>query len=275
MERWLRAVLLGLFVGYVVHLFSQPSEEELDPTLVFQVLDKNGDGFLSLEEFLELQPVAAKAETVLTIYCLFTPLLTDTMDQDLEKASITLKGLLDWQAPFRNRTSLSREDIKALLPSQEIHPGDVWYMVEPEHIELDELSTRYTPTIPSKKTAAHTLHKVLSMFHPNVFIQTRFNPRGTVATVRAQNSEFLDIVFRCHAEFQLNRSPLLPFWFTPAQFMGRLIVARNASTVVHFNMSVPSDRKLNVDMEWGSKLINGDMEVDIGFIPQMKLEKIG
>ena len=51
---------------------------------------------------------------------------------------------------------------------------------------------------------------------------------------------------RIHAEFQLNQPPLLPFWFSPAQFSGRLIVTRNGSHIEAFEMEVPNDKTLNV-----------------------------
>ena len=49
-----------------------------------------------------------------------------------------------------------------------------------------------------------------------------------------------------HAEFQLNEPPLQPFWFTPAYFSGNLIISRNATSVLYFNLAVPNHNKLNV-----------------------------
>jgi len=51
---------------------------------------------------------------------------------------------------------------------------------------------------------------------------------------------------RAHAEFQLNKEPNYPFWFTPAQFMGRLIISKNGSRLEYFEMHVPTDKALNV-----------------------------
>ncbi|CAF4372621.1 unnamed protein product, partial [Adineta steineri] len=53
-----------------------------------------------------------------------------------------------------------------------------------------------------------------------------------------------------HAEFQLNTPPYHPFWYTPAQFQGRLIIRDDASEITYFNMYVPNEKRLNVDMEW-------------------------
>ncbi len=51
---------------------------------------------------------------------------------------------------------------------------------------------------------------------------------------------------RMHAEFQINEPPDLAFWFTPAQFAGRLLITRNGAHVEDFQMFVPADKKLNV-----------------------------
>ena len=55
-------------------------------------------------------------------------------------------------------------------------------------------SNRHYPT-PVKGRLA-ILYKLLSMFHPRPFLLTRFGPQGTVACVRAESEDYLDIVFR-------------------------------------------------------------------------------
>ena len=59
---------------------------------------------------------------------------------------------------------------------------------------------------------------------------------------------FIDILFpfRIHAEFQLNVPPAYPFWFTPAQFTGHIIMDRKAERVLDFHMYVPNNKRLNV-----------------------------
>lgn len=109
-------------------------------------------------------------------------------------------------------------------------------------------------------------------------------------------------VCRIHAEFQLNDVPDFPFWFTPGQFTGNIIISRDASHVRNFHLYVPGDRwslstqlvlmllwapevpvwpggfspcprSLNVDMEWlyGASE-SSNMEVDIGYLPQVQLQ---
>ena len=57
---------------------------------------------------------------------------------------------------------------------------------------------------------------------------------------------FLLSVRRVHAEFQLNEEPHYPFWFTPAQFAGRLIITKDADHVEFFELLVPTTKALNI-----------------------------
>lgn len=81
---------------------------------------------------------------------------------------------------------------------------------------------------------------------------------------------------RIHAEFQLSEPPDFPFWFSPGQFTGHIILSKDATHVRDFRLFVPNHRSLNVDMEWlyGASE-SSSMEVDIGYIPQMELEATG
>ncbi|ETE68063.1 Mannosyl-oligosaccharide 1,2-alpha-mannosidase IC [Ophiophagus hannah] len=82
--------------------------------------------------------------------------------------------------------------------------------------------------------------------------------------------------FRIHAEFQLNEPPDFPFWFSPAQFTGYIVFSKDSSHVREFKLFVPNNRSLNVDMEWlYGALESSNMEVDIGYLPQMELESLG
>ena len=51
---------------------------------------------------------------------------------------------------------------------------------------------------------------------------------------------------RCHAEFQLHEPPELPFWFTPAQFAGRLVISKDFSHIAMFEMELPTIKTLNI-----------------------------
>lgn len=85
---------------------------------------------------------------------------------------------------------------------------------------------------------------------------------------------------RAHVEFQLNQEPHLPFWFTPAQLAGRLIINYKATHIEFFEFALPTDRQLNIgklllnccnvpcilcaDMEWITAADGSNNEVDIG-----------
>ena len=54
---------------------------------------------------------------------------------------------------------------------------------------------------------------------------------------------------RLHAEFQLNERSNVPFWFTPAQFTGSLIISHDLRHIQYFKIYVPAKRRLNVGKE--------------------------
>ena len=47
-------------------------------------------------------------------------------------------------------------------------------------------------------------------------------------------------------EFQLNQEPHLPFWFTPAQFAGRLVIDFKATHIEFFELKLPTQKQLNI-----------------------------
>jgi len=55
-------------------------------------------------------------------------------------------------------------------------------------------SNRYFPPRVSNKEVI--LHRLLGLFHPRPFVHMRFAPQGAVATVRAENERWVDVVFR-------------------------------------------------------------------------------
>lgn len=69
-----------------------------------------------------------------------------------------------------------------------------------------------------------------------------------MALIKQNITQFFFFIPRMHVEFQLNEPPLLPFWFTPSQFTGRLHVARDLSSIEYFDLYVPNNKRLNVGM---------------------------
>ena len=53
-------------------------------------------------------------------------------------------------------------------------------------------------------------------------------------------------VCRVHAEFQLNQFPNYPFWFTPGQFVGRLIIRKDCNHLEFFELGISTANSLNI-----------------------------
>lgn len=67
-------------------------------------------------------------------------------------------------------------------------------------------------------------------------------------SAKANDFRFDLITYRSHIEFQLNTEPSYPFWFTPAQLAGRLIISKDASRIEYFEMSLPTKNALNIGL---------------------------
>ncbi|CAH2281921.1 seleno N [Pelobates cultripes] len=262
---------------------------------LFSSLDTDKDMFISPEEF---KPIAEKLTGVsptsdyeeeeildpngetLTVTAHFQPLLMETMtkskDGFLGITHSALSGLRNWTTAALPSNVLFARNFKAFLPPKnKFDLGNPWWIIPSEL----NIFTGYLPNNrvypPAPKGKEIIIHKLLSMFHPRPFIKTRFAPQGSVACIRAISEFYYDIVFRIHAEFQLNEPPNFPFWFSPAQFTGNIIISKDASHVRYFKMFVPNNRSLNVDMEWLYGVSeSSNMEVDIGYLPLMELESM-
>ncbi|MDE0011311.1 MAG: hypothetical protein OXU36_09185 [Candidatus Poribacteria bacterium] len=94
-----------------------------------------------------------------------------------------------------------------------------------------------------------------------VLIKVGLESEGAFACLRALSPTHAEIVFRIHAEFQLDKEARA--YFTPAQFTGRLILNRNNGTIRDFWLHLPP-RNTNVD-------INAFGSADMVFVPRMEL----
>lgn len=261
--------------------------------------DRDGDGYLSLTEYETLylllkghgtnithnivyDETIVDGNEVITVTAKFQPLLLETMTREksynIHFGQDPLTGLKKWKSLNHEELTFAVQHFKAFFPSLYYieHPGEVYTVVDQEARFVDRLrgdltSNRYYP--PRVEDKNIIIHRLLSMFHPRPFLMMRFGPRGTLACVRAYSEAYIDIVFRIHAEFQLNEAPRHPFWFTPAQFTGNLVVSWDFQKMLSFNLYVPTTKKLNVDMEWLEGPNN--MVVDIGFMPEMSLSSTG
>lgn len=255
----------------------------------FKSLDVNEDGFLSPHEVAPLiekftgqsttsfsWPKYDEPGELITLKADFKPLdFSSLRNDDLNIHGVfgshtVWKSLRNWTTPTMTEKSFNTIDFSTFLPPlKKPELGQAWRIHDPP--DFDYKNNRFFPPVPHPRVAL--LSEMLRMFHPRPFMDIRFKPRGTVAVVRAQNDQFFDIAFRFHAEFQISEPPNLPFWFTPAQFAGNLVISRDGRHIEYFQFYVPSDKKLNIDMEWLTNSTNEfDMEVEIGYLPQLELK---
>lgn len=294
--------LFGFGIKHYQDLQLQKRHEEsirnlgAEGLFLFSSLDTDHDLYLSPEEFKPIAekltgispPVDMEEEVIqdpngetLTLEARMEPLqlesMTKSKDGFLGVSHSSLSGLRSWQSPAVPSMSLPAGQFRVFLPPKnKVAVGDSWWFIPSElNIFTGYLpNNRYHPPTPKGKEVL--IHSLLSMFHPRPFIKSRFAPQGAIACIRASSDYYYDIVFRIHAEFQLNDVPDFPFWFTPGQFTGNIVLSKDASHVRHFHLYVPTDRSLNVDMEWlyGASE-SSNMEVDIGFLPQLELQSRG
>ncbi|KAM9037301.1 selenoprotein N isoform X3 [Sarcophilus harrisii] len=261
---------------------------------LFSSLDRDRDMYINPEEFKRdaKRLIAATSISILeeevsqnspldlseekfSIMARFQPLLPKTMykskDGFLHVSHLTLSGLRNWTVPDVVLHLFSAQKFFIFLPPKEdLKLGEPWWIIPNEVKHLP--STRFYP--PRSKRKEDLIFKLLSMFHPRLFVKTRFGPRGTVACLMAISDLYYTVAFRIHAEFQLNEPPLFPFWFSPGQFTGHIILSKDSSHVRDFKLFVPNHKPLNVEMDWlyqGEE--NGNpktkMNMDIGYLPQV------
>ena len=108
-----------------------------------------------------------------------------------------LPGLTRWISPQHPMHVYGAGNFKIFLPPSPSTPlGQTYFVIDPRVDEAGLHMNRYHPPRPVGRGEGF-LHALLSQFHSNPFVQTRFGPRGTVAIVRARSTSLLDIIFRC------------------------------------------------------------------------------
>jgi len=130
------------------------------------------------------------------------------------------------------RRSYTASDFSVILPPANVDtPGELWW-IDPENFA-----------------------RFLTQFHPNVSMHSasvgrRPGPDGAFAVLRAISPSRVDVVFRVHGEFDLlphsANLPIRNAWYSPACFLGRLIVNHDTGTVEYFQLGVPADKVNNV-----------------------------
>jgi hypothetical protein len=139
-------------------------------------------------------------------------------------------ALLTETTPVRERATWGAHELSAFLPQEVTGTGQMWRIDPAAAVPL------------------------LAQFHPGVtttfdrYEQSygrRPGPAGAFGIVRAVSSDWLDVLFRVHAEFVLREGSVL---YTPACFLGRMLVDREAGTVEWLELHVPTDLGVNVDI---------------------------
>ncbi|KAK7797644.1 hypothetical protein U0070_010236 [Myodes glareolus] len=251
-----------------------------DGLFLFSSLDTDQDMYISPEEF---KPIAEKltgsvpaasyeeeelhhdpSEETLTIEARFQPLLTETMtkskDGFLGVSRLALSGLRNWTTAASPTAVFAARHFWPFLPPPGQELGQPWWIIPGElSVFTGYLSNnRFYPPPPKDKEVI--IHRLLSMFHPRPFVKTRFAPQGTVACLTAISDSYYTVMFRIHAEFQLSEPPDFPFWFSPGQFTGHIILSKDATHIRDFRLFVPNHSETS------------NMEVDIGYIPQVNTQ---
>lgn len=117
-----------------------------------------------------------------------------------------LPGLLQWQKVNHPIHTFGTRNFKIFLPPSGKEIGEPYYVIDSEYFGRRPHMNVYYPPAPRGNEVF--LHALLSMLHPNIFVNTRFGPRGTLALLRAENEKYYDIVIR------LILSLTLPFLFS-------------------------------------------------------------
>lgn len=296
-QKWLYTwsgfmVIVGVFSG--LYMSVQTSSEIFrDQRATFNQFDTNNDGVITNEEFKTIfallrkitsgnkdehndnkQTISQKSGQTITLKTKFTPLDLKSFETEEEYGNKlleqpeNLEGLVQWRKAFKTTLNIPTSDCRYFLPPDNAHVGSVWGLYHASDYELS--NNRHYPE--ETEGVEQFLTTLLQGFHPRPFTVTRFGPKGGYAALRAKAGDIMDIYFRFHAEFQLNEPPTPPFWFTPGQFTGNIIINSRTQEIYDFNLYVPHDRTLNVDMEWINKDLDEEsLNVHIGHMPNMEL----
>ncbi len=114
--------------------------------------------------------------------------------------------------------------------------------------------------------------ELLKQLHPNPSLSMcgelpyrKTESQGLWACLRAYDTEFADVVFRIHAQFDLKDG-----WFTPSEFIGHLVIDRLKRSVAFFQMYVP-EGTINFGAKWKIDPNEEGHITDSGFCPQIEL----
>ena len=129
----------------------------------------------------------------------------------------------------QRRRTYGAEDFSVLLPQELSHVGQLW--------SIDEMqAARFLEQIHPRPATEFTTYGQPYGRRPG--------PPGAFGVVRALSETHADVLFRLHAEFILQPNVV----YTPACFLGRMLIDRQSGTVESFQMKVPTERSLNLTL---------------------------
>lgn len=174
-------------------------------------------------------------------------------------ATASLELTAHWSPMTRGSAKLDQDPRYASYYQAKVH-------VKKRRYHRDALQI-WLPTSPVSvgkiwKIDQQKLHDFFSQFHPGVSTKLhQGGPDGAYAMIRAVSADYVEIAFRVHLEFVLKPGAI---FYTPAQFMGHLLIHRHNQHPVSMRLYVPTTRRLNVDL-------NADRAIDAAFVPRMEL----
>jgi len=141
-----------------------------------------------------------------------------------------LVALLTQSRPAAERASYGAEELSVLLPAAIEGVGQMW---------------RIDPAAAARFLAQIHPATATDFTHYDQPYGRRPGPAGAFGILRALTPELLDVVFRVHAEFVLKKGAIV---YTPACFLGRMLVDRARDEVVYLEMHVPTDLSVNLNV---------------------------
>lgn len=102
-----------------------------------------------------------------------------------------IAALMNWTQANKN-SSCIRESSLLQFWSPGKRVGDLWILYGSQEGELSH--NRHDP--PAYSGIQAVIFDLLQTFHPRPFLQTRFEPRGGYAVLRAYNGDIVDIFIR-------------------------------------------------------------------------------
>jgi len=156
--------------------------------------------------------------------------LVDTSEVPEYTIPPTLVKLVTEIDPARESVAYTAADFSTLLPEEIGEPGQMW-SIDPDRAA--RFAAQFHP-------ATSTTFDLYAQPYGR-----RPGPPGAFGVVRAVSDTHVDIAFRLHVEYVLREGVAI---YTPACFLGKMLVNRRDRSVESFEAWVPTERAVNVNL---------------------------